>query len=210
MINPRLRTSGALDEFGEPLWKWRDLDAEQRTAEAAHAKRRPDRRTWRYRVNIVGELESKLFRTPGVVPKRQGWVDSPATARELYEASQPKPQAPLPAVIPLPAPPRYRRNKPRCGALTRKGYRCQAQGLGKGGRCRNHGGMSTGPRTAEGRQRCREAAHRRWRTTERKPVARACAHVMGSHVPMQGVADAFGKEGSLAKAHSTGNQSRGL
>lgn len=50
----------------------------------------------------------------------------------------------------------------RCGARTRKGTPCQAQGRGRGGKCKYHGGMSTGPRTAEGKQRCREAALRRW------------------------------------------------
>ena len=41
------------------------------------------------------------------------------------------------------------RNKP-CGARTRAGHPCRRKGLGKGGRCPNHGGMSTGPRTPEG------------------------------------------------------------
>lgn len=49
-----------------------------------------------------------------------------------------------------------------CGAKTRKGTPCQARGLGRGNRCKFHGGMSTGPRTPEGRQRCREAALQRW------------------------------------------------
>lgn len=42
------------------------------------------------------------------------------------------------------------RIKSKCGAKTRKGTSCQAKGL-LNGRCRNHGGMSTGPRTPEGR-----------------------------------------------------------
>jgi hypothetical protein len=38
------------------------------------------------------------------------------------------------------------RNKP-CGARTRAGHPCRRKGLGRGERCPNHGGMSTGPRT---------------------------------------------------------------
>lgn len=33
-----------------------------------------------------------------------------------------------------------------CGARTRKGTSCQKAGIGKNGRCRHHGGLSTGPR----------------------------------------------------------------
>lgn len=40
----------------------------------------------------------------------------------------------------------------RCGARTRLGRPCHRKGL-KSGRCRNHGGLSTGPRTVEGRRR---------------------------------------------------------
>src|SRR5262249_51090808 len=37
------------------------------------------------------------------------------------------------------------RNKPRCGARTRKGRPCRRRLLLRGGKCPNHGGMSTGP-----------------------------------------------------------------
>ena len=53
------------------------------------------------------------------------------------------------------------RNKP-CGARTRAGQPCRRKGLGKGGRCPNHGGMSTGPRTPEGRARISTALKARW------------------------------------------------
>lgn len=33
-----------------------------------------------------------------------------------------------------------------CGAMTRKGTPCQKAGIGKNGRCRHHGGKSTGPK----------------------------------------------------------------
>jgi hypothetical protein len=42
---------------------------------------------------------------------------------------------------------------PRCGAQTRAGGCCRQPAM-KNGRCRMHGGPSTGPRTAEGRARC--------------------------------------------------------
>jgi hypothetical protein len=45
---------------------------------------------------------------------------------------------------------------PRCGARTRS-HRCCRQPAMKNGRCRMHGGLSTGPRTAEGRARCAAA-----------------------------------------------------
>jgi hypothetical protein len=50
-----------------------------------------------------------------------------------------------------------------CGAFARStGRPCQAPGNGRGGRCKLHGGMSTGPRTEQGRQRLREAMRLRW------------------------------------------------
>ena len=45
---------------------------------------------------------------------------------------------------------------PRCGAKTRWGSACQAPAM-PNGRCRLHGGKSTGPRTAKGLERCRQA-----------------------------------------------------
>jgi hypothetical protein len=41
---------------------------------------------------------------------------------------------------------------PRCGAKTRTGCPCQSPAMNNG-RCRMHGGASTGPRTPEGRAR---------------------------------------------------------
>ena len=40
----------------------------------------------------------------------------------------------------------------RCGAKTRRGTPCQRKAL-RNGRCPNHGGLSTGPKTLEGRLR---------------------------------------------------------
>ena len=48
------------------------------------------------------------------------------------------------------------RNAPRCGARTRKARPCQGPGM-KNGRCRMHGGTSTGPKTANGIAAIRKA-----------------------------------------------------
>jgi len=45
---------------------------------------------------------------------------------------------------------------PRCGARTRAGMTCKGPAM-RNGRCRMHGGTSTGPRTAEGLQRIVQA-----------------------------------------------------
>jgi len=47
---------------------------------------------------------------------------------------------------------------PSCGARTRRGTECQKPPLAGKTRCRSHGGLSTGPRTAEGKARI-AAAH---------------------------------------------------
>ena len=44
----------------------------------------------------------------------------------------------------------------RCGAKTRRGAPCQCPAMGNG-RCRLHGGLSTGPKTAAGVERIRRA-----------------------------------------------------
>lgn len=46
------------------------------------------------------------------------------------------------------------RNAKRCGAKTRKGAPCQSPATANG-RCRMHGGPSTGAKTPEGKARCR-------------------------------------------------------
>src|SRR5947199_10778254 len=44
----------------------------------------------------------------------------------------------------------------RCGARNRRGGACSSPAMGNG-RCRLHGGLSTGPKTAEGIERIRRA-----------------------------------------------------
>ncbi len=59
--------------------------------------------------------------------------------------------------------------RPRCGARTRAGGPCRAPAVWDhhhdrphNGRCRMHGGLSTGPRTAAGRRRIAAAMRQRW------------------------------------------------
>lgn len=49
-----------------------------------------------------------------------------------------------------------------CGAKTRKGRPCRMKSEPGKRRCKFHGGMSTGPKTAEGKARISEAQKRRW------------------------------------------------
>ena len=53
-----------------------------------------------------------------------------------------------------------------CGARTRRGTACLRTAL-ENGRCPNHGGLSTGPKSSEGRARIAEAQRSRW-AKERK------------------------------------------
>jgi hypothetical protein len=66
-----------------------------------------------------------------------------------------------------------RADRPRCGAMTRKGTPCKAPAVWlkgepepRNGRCRNHGGLSTGPRTEAGKAAI--AASNRARAVARK------------------------------------------
>lgn len=52
-------------------------------------------------------------------------------------------------------------DRPRYGALTRRGTPCQAPAVHDGRRCRIHGGLSTGPNTDEGREAIRASNRQR-------------------------------------------------
>lgn len=54
-----------------------------------------------------------------------------------------------------------RRRSQRCGAIRGNGKACPARALANG-RCKFHGGCSTGPRTEVGRRLIAEAQQRRW------------------------------------------------
>jgi hypothetical protein len=60
---------------------------------------------------------------------------------------------------------------PRCGAKNRHGSRCQCPAM-QNGRCRLHGGLSTGPRTPEGIQRIKLAVTKHGRYSQRAKVER--------------------------------------
>ena len=60
-----------------------------------------------------------------------------------------------------------------CEAKTRRGTACRRRPLRGKRRCRLHGGLSTGPRTVEGRARIAEAQRERWRRFHLKVQAHA-------------------------------------
>lgn len=72
-------------------------------------------------------------------------------------------------------------NAPRCGARTRQGTPCKGPAM-PNGRCRMHGGPSTGPRTAEGIERIRASRTKHGRYSQasiaRRREARALVRVM--------------------------------
>jgi hypothetical protein len=55
-----------------------------------------------------------------------------------------------------------KRLRPRCGARTRAGRPCVRLPVEGKRRCRNHGGLSCGPRSKTGRARIAEAQRARW------------------------------------------------
>jgi hypothetical protein len=59
----------------------------------------------------------------------------------------------------------------RCGAKTRRGTSCQCPAM-RNGRCRLHGGLSTGARTAEGIERIRRAVTKHGRYSKRARAER--------------------------------------
>ena len=64
----------------------------------------------------------------------------------------------------------FRSERPACGATCRDGHACKAPAMLeqmygceiRNGRCRNHGGLSTGARTPEGKAKVDEARRLRW------------------------------------------------
>jgi hypothetical protein len=62
------------------------------------------------------------------------------------------------------------RQKIKCGAYARStGNPCQAKAM-PNGRCKNHGGMSTGPQTLEGRQAIARATRQRMASGQQEKV----------------------------------------
>ena len=76
-----------------------------------------------------------------------------------------------------------RPGRPRCGARCRDGHACKAPAVwdavrdrAVNGRCKLHGGLSTGPKTPEGKQRCAEGRRAYWaaRRLTRWSLAAVC------------------------------------
>ena len=61
--------------------------------------------------------------------------------------------------------------RPTCGAKNREGRPCANKAMLGKRRCRFHGGLSTGPRTVEGRARIAAAQRRRWAKVPAAEVA---------------------------------------
>jgi hypothetical protein len=74
-----------------------------------------------------------------------------ADCRELWAVGLRGNRSPLP-----------RKERPICGARNRQGKPCAVRVEPGKRRCRFHGGLSTGPKTAAGRARIAEAQRRRW------------------------------------------------
>ena len=53
----------------------------------------------------------------------------------------------------------------RCAARTKRGGLCERTDLHPNGRCADHGGGSTGPKSAGGRERARANLELRWRAS---------------------------------------------
>jgi hypothetical protein len=70
--------------------------------------------------------------------------------------------------LPLP-----QNQRPACGAQNRQGKPCSVKVEPGKRRCRFHGGLSTGPKSEEGRARIAEAQRRRWAAL-REPPGEAC------------------------------------
>ena len=70
----------------------------------------------------------------------------------------------------------------RCLAKTRRGTKCQSAAYKHNGRCRLHGGLSTGARTLEGLQRISEANLKHGRQTKEKLAAQRHSADIGRRV----------------------------
>ena len=56
----------------------------------------------------------------------------------------------------------------RCGARTRTGAPCSRKPVPGKRRCRNHGGLSTGPKSPEAKERLRQRCLDKWQTWYRE------------------------------------------
>lgn len=102
--------------------------------------------------DLLGRLGYQVHPAPSMIGERHC---------EAWQSNRPRPE-------PI--------ERPTCGARTRGergGRPCKAPGNGAGGRCKQHGGKSTGPKTAEGRARIAEAQRRVARERRERKEAEA-------------------------------------
>lgn len=85
---------------------------------------------------------------------------------------------------------RWREEAEPCGAMTRKGTPCKRKPVYGKKRCANHGGLSTGPKTEEGKERIREGQRKRWERVRAEkgqlPKHSQCHHSANSMGDLQG------------------------
>ena len=84
------------------------------------------------------------------------------------------------------------RKKRFCGARTRRGTPCQCKAIEtKRGawRCRLHGGLSTGPKTAEGRARIAAAQRARWARVASNPLVSIVIAADHIYLPLTAAGD---------------------
>ena len=88
----------------------------------------------------------------------------------------------------------------RCGAKTRKGAECQRPANKKNGRCRLHGGASTGPRTPDGQERISQANMRHGKYTKDKLEIQQMNAAVGTAIrkELRQIEQGLVKEGILA------------
>jgi transcriptional regulator with XRE-family HTH domain len=84
----------------------------------------------------------------GITDYQQEWIDRQAQ-REQQRLKQREQR-------------RVANMRVQCGAKTRKGHPCKLMSEAGRKRCKFHGGMSTGPRTTQGKARIAEAQRKRW------------------------------------------------
>jgi hypothetical protein len=86
---------------------------------------------------------------------------------------------------------------PRCGARTRARHPCRSPAM-KNGRCRMHGGKSTGPRTQQGLERMRRARTKHGHySAEGKAFTRSIQDLLASSRALLALADA-----QIARTHA--------
>jgi len=105
------------------------------------------------RTNVEFVSMTTVVRCP-----RTGRACRDVTCRERHWCRQMLERGLSPSGLPL-----KRRHRPRCCAKTRAAAPCIMRVVPGKRRCRFHGGLSTGPRTVEGRTRIAETQRRRWR-----------------------------------------------